>query len=590
MSRRYYYHSELEHHKDEEWVFLDKDGHFVDLDSSIDPSGGARRGHGNKSWGECNRGARYTIMVGMVQDLEKERQEKWRETYAEIEAYLKSEREQPPIANSILELPKHSGARSIASDGLDDATAAGTGGWGDGMGVGGGAAGPPPAWMPAILERLRDNDPKLTKLVVCHALQRFCGMRGWSDFDCYCPSADEDLGRAGVFIGNNNTLQELGFLGNLFLDEANDSLSVFFRGVSRSRSICRVDLSQIDLSNGDILRAMDPFFENYGNPLTVQVSGCQFGGKGDLDLALMLRSCRSLEGVYLEGNLDEGEHPTSIITSLDITALSSRTQLKWLSLVNMNVGWLWSLVSRPFFSKLRGLNLIDNNIDDDGVRALTGALASGNSLLSLKLSHNPLITTRGLQKIAHALQYPTTNLLELELLWNGVDDEGAEILARALASNRKLRSLILVAGDKDKFLARRLRIVANDNIITAEGWQAFVDVLYNKSSLEATYQSNHTLQGFGNKLPSTTVEGDGALVLYALRVSLETNRMGANEAARRKIIDHHLSCDEGMGYFVGIERAALPRAIAWVPDDELSPFYRVVRNLHSELVVVPKQA
>ena len=88
--RRYFRHAELEYHEDEEWVFLDKDGHFVDLDSSIDPSGGARRGHGNKSWDECKRGARHTIMVGVVKDLEKERQEKWRETHAEIVACLKS--------------------------------------------------------------------------------------------------------------------------------------------------------------------------------------------------------------------------------------------------------------------------------------------------------------------------------------------------------------------------------------------------------------------------------------------------------------------------------------------------------------------
>ncbi|KAL9184913.1 hypothetical protein ACHAXT_002690 [Thalassiosira profunda] len=251
---------------------------------------------------------------------------------------------------------------------------------------------------------------------------------------------------------------------------------------------------------------------------------------------------------------------------------------------------------------LRTTNLIFKNnanlrrvevIDDNGVEALMGALANGNRLRDLELSQNPAITTRGLQSIADAVQHPTTDLRALNLLWNGVDDEGANILALAVANNQKLRILGLLATNEDPVFPRRLD---NRNLITPRGWQAFADVLCNTSSVEATYRSNHTLRRFSwtkSILPNIGDEGSGGgtAILSSLAFSLEMNQRGPREeAARRKIIEHHLSSDESMGHFAGMDRAVLPRVLAWVPDDELSLLYRVVRNLHSELDSVPTSA
>ncbi|KAL9184914.1 hypothetical protein ACHAXT_002691, partial [Thalassiosira profunda] len=447
------------------------------------------------------------------------------------------------------------------------------------------------------LQRLRDNDPKLTNLAVCRERRRGRRVLGGggrdSGFEYYCPSDPEDLGFAGTgawwagaFIGNNKNLRELVVYGSSFA-EANNSLPKFLAGVSRNQSIRGIRLCGIDLSNVDILRTMNLFFENNANLRRVDVTRCDFGGEGDRLVSSMLRCCcQSLEEFKLDGNLDEGERPTRTIA-----ALRTRTQLKYIFLDNMNVGSneCRTLAALPCFNNLQELNLMGNNFDDDGVEALMRALASDNRLRTLDLSYNPLITTRGLQSIVGILGRPTTKLSELYLLWNGVNDEGADILAGALANNRKLTTLGLLADSEDNTIARRRLIEANDNLITARGWQALVNALCNTSSLEATYRSNHFLRWLSaseNNLPSIGDEDGGAAILSSLAFSLETNRSGAKEAARRKIIEHHLSSDEGMCHFAGMDRAVLPRVLAWVPDDELSldRVYRLVRNLHSDMI------
>ncbi|KAL9180834.1 hypothetical protein ACHAXT_011287 [Thalassiosira profunda] len=427
------------------------------------------------------------------------------------------------------------------------------------------------------LQRLWDNDSGLTKLVVGREVQR--GLyEGIESAACYCPSTiNEDLRWAGVFIGHNTNLRELVFCGHhsrgIFAAKSTadafaelDNYLQFLSGVSHNTSIVSLEFNE--LTNGDI-RA---FFANNRNLRRVASFDCEFGGGGDWLLSSMLRGCQSLEDIRLTNNLGEGERPTTTIE-----ALSTQTQLEYLALSVMNVGnaECRALAELPVISNLRTLNLSVNNIDDAGVEALVGAVANGNKLCSFDLSHNRSITTRGLQSLAVFLESSQCNLLRLSLLSSGVDDEGANILGMALANNRKLKFLELVVNYYSYCL------------ITAQGWSALDDVLCNTSSVQATSQSNHILTSFSHENIAPSIGGESGAIPSSLVYSLEMNKRGAMEAARRKIIRHHLGSDEGMGYFVDMGPSALPHLLACVQLDELSLLYRFVRSLPSELGIVP---
>lgn len=155
-----------------------------------------------------------------------------------------------------------------------------------------------------------------------------------------------------------------------------------------------------------------------------------------------------------------------------IEALSMHTELKKLQLNSANVGRSECIALENLLrlvTKLHQLSLFDNEIDDEGVDALVGALA--NSRLSvLSLSWNQNITTRGWQSLAAPLENPKSNLEEqLHYSQNNIGNEGALIFANALISNHKLKTLNLA-----------------DNGITAEGWSNFSTVLCDTSSINNT--------------------------------------------------------------------------------------------------------
>ena len=82
MSRRYYYHSELQHHKDQPWVISKRGGLCVDLKSGVDPTADDpkewRSDRGSKLWSECGAAARMKIMEAFVEHLKAKRKKERR--------------------------------------------------------------------------------------------------------------------------------------------------------------------------------------------------------------------------------------------------------------------------------------------------------------------------------------------------------------------------------------------------------------------------------------------------------------------------------------------------------------------------------
>ena len=103
-----------------------------------------------------------------------------------------------------------------------------------------------------------------------------------------------------------------------------------------------------------------------------------------------------------------------------ILALSMHPQLEHLELSCMNIGrsecTALATLLRNTTKRLQTLNLLGNNIDDEGIEALTGAI-SGSKLQVVDLSYNRIrsITIRGWKTLSTLFGISDSNLERLIL-------------------------------------------------------------------------------------------------------------------------------------------------------------------------------
>ena len=137
-----------------------------------------------------------------------------------------------------------------------------------------------------------------------------------------------------------------------------------------------------------------------------------------------------------------------------------------------------------------------------------------SSMEELELSANS-IGNVGCLAIATLLEDPNCNLHTLELQGNGIGNEGAIAIANSLVNNTKLKKLRLNNNPIDQSMVEN----------------AFSKVICNTSSVNDTYNSNHTLKEL-------------YLALRAAYHLTETNIGGhASHIAIRKILRHHPNID-----------------------------------------------
>jgi len=177
-----------------------------------------------------------------------------------------------------------------------------------------------------------------------------------------------------------------------------------------------------------------------------------------------------------------------------------------------------------------------SGIDDPAVGALVSSPAV-DRVVGLNLSHNN-IAFSGCQSLATQLQNTNSCLEKLDLRDNNIGDEEALLLAHALAANHKLKYLNI-----------------NHNRITATGWSAFSKILFNTSSINNTFLSNHTLEGLSVLYFDDEV--DEVLNWLYLNRSSEDKR----QVAIIKILKHHQHFD--MQPFFECDMKVLPVAINW---------------------------
>ena len=134
----------------------------------------------------------------------------------------------------------------------------------------------------------------------------------------------------------------------------------------------------------------------------------------------------------------------------------------------------------------------------------------------LNLSGNN-IGREGCITISNLLQQEGSTLTEVLLLGTGMGDEEAELLATSLKHNTTLESLYL-----------------QNNNITEKGKRAFLKLLVDVSSIESTYNSNHTLTD--TKDPNQIQ----SLINSACKMNLNKQYESSHSADRAKVIENQL--------------------------------------------------
>lgn len=328
----------------------------------------------------------------------------------------------------------------------------------------------------------------------------------------------------GRYIANNTHLEYLQLSG-IGLSDETIVVSSLFRGLTKSSSIevLKFDNSRsLNNFSADGVRSMIPFLQN-----SPQLKVIDFSGNNNVDTAVFEVLVNALDG----GSINE-----LTLNRCSITDISS----------------LGGNVTLPCIKKI---SLYNNNIQNIG-----GDMSSYTTLESLNLDINR-IGVDGCQALAHLLQKEDSNLTYLRLEHNGIGDEGIEVLANSLKHNKKLINLYL-----------------KGNNLKEKGYQALLKLLMDVSSIENTYNSNHTI---ANLDLERSTGSDETIIkrmkeYIKLAINANWNRRSFNPG-RFKVIDAQLNskkrtelCEiQGIEYsyesiFSEVDALVLPEVLALI--------------------------
>jgi len=355
----------------------------------------------------------------------------------------------------------------------------------------------------------------------------------------YAPEGSLDMGWLGYFVGKNKLLKKLiirDFVPRSVDESFSDVLISFLKGVNSNRSIEKIDFDSFDLTNGSVFTSMDQFFKNNSQLYEISISGCNFGVEGCRSFALALGSCKSLQTLKLENNGIADEGLVDIITALSCCC-NNHPYLDKLDLdgnrLSTNGCIALATLLQHSATELNSLDLSNNEINDEGIDALVPALMNGR-LNSVRLHSNQHITAKGWKHFATV--FGNFNIRSFYLSGNNIDDEAVTAFTMSLPSNAALENLIM-----------------NDIPITDNGWRSLKDLLCDKSSVNSTFLSNHTIKHMGLNM----IKKRSLRILLGLNGSSDDKK----EVAIAKVLKYHNDFD--MQPFFEWEFKVLPLMLNW---------------------------
>ena len=423
-----------------------------------------------------------------------------------------------------------------------------------------------------ILQLLRDGD--------IHSMS----IGGSSYWRNVAISEGDDLGWLGYFIGRSESLQELEVVGfPEDVEKEQRTIHALSDGIARNRSIQNVTVerlsndgfdaitrSLINLTQLEALTVGISYYRdnNPPNPLNVSValgnlleSGVRLkilsldrisrNNIGDAGVVALTRGLRCIGSSLTVLNLCDGSIGSEGLSTL-VVALANCTCLERLDLSQNNFSMAAAGLSslsdwlQTADVTLNKLLLMFCEINDGGLEALTqGAV---NNCKEMNLDGNVDIGASGWRFLSTSLQSESCCLERLFLTYTGIGDDEAEILARGLVGNKKLKYLHMFGEDEEHVS------------ITPTVWSAFVEALCNISTVDNTYLSNHTIvelwEGEWDEDIREGLDDEHPMMLY-----LQLNEEHPQHAARCKILMNHNHLD--MAPLLQWELKCLPLAIDW---------------------------
>jgi Ran GTPase-activating protein (RanGAP) involved in mRNA processing and transport len=404
----------------------------------------------------------------------------------------------------------------------------------------------------------------------------------------YKYNLQKDIFRSLIpFIEHNNNL--------VYIEFACGPISML-RSLSYALSSCknkrleRIDLRSIQNEGDDREFYYGEFFASlngYNNLSHVRVVNCKIGTDGVTKLSNLLKKpASSICRLDLEKNSLNDEHTTilgnGVIGNKNLTSISL-----WVNPSITAVGW--DRFSQTFVypeCALQTLQLRYTNLDDEGVTFIGNALTMNKSIKSLCLTGNDAITSEGLRGLLQCMRNPDSSLEDLTLSNCGVDDEGVTVIMEKVVQSVSLKTLDLSCNGItstglimiiDALFYYELTLEAIDlsgnhgihDELEDEDRLSLLRVLCDKSSINDTFLSNHTLQsiildGYSHyDWPERFWED----LDYLLNMNDNENKV---EVAREKILNSHFTGEAvDIGVFARMPEALLPHAIEWIGRDRL---------------------
>ena len=435
-----------------------------------------------------------------------------------------------------------------------------------------------------ILRLLRTNDASLSYLCLCEKVSQ-------EEDGFYHPGSSEELGWLGHFTMNctNENLKEFTlFEPDVFKKCSKQSVDRFFEDLGRCNHIETMQFSHADLT--EIVYKLGPAMKN-SNVIRLSMEECDLGVAGKNHLFNVFRDMSRLEELSIEWNDPGNDNFNDDVMAGCIPSLAACTAMRCLALSCLGFGSNSCAALSANFPRMTSLNeltLQRNSIDDNYVGVLVHGLAECKHLRLLDLGFN-MIGDNGLDVLVQGLPAGVVNLnLEwnevtlarqlsmlrfeaLNLGGNPLSCDGPRIIAASLANPEcRLEALYLYGiniGDEgaatlagslrgNQRLTRMSLPTSIDNI-TETGWHAFSPILCDTTSIDATYNSNHTLQYLGSPGRTTYNIPQDVKMLLGLNSDEDKCRVAA-----RKILQTHHHLD--MRPLFGREFDLLPYVIAWL--------------------------
>ena len=203
-------------------------------------------------------------------------------------------------------------------------------------------------------------------------------------------------------------------------------------------------------------------------------------------------------------------------------------------------------------SLLERLDVSHCIIEDDVAIGIAGALHGNRMLKNLGIGSSSHMTIAGFRAFAALLQSPDCVLEILNLGHDQVNDEVVIMLTNALANNHTLKTLCLTTAQSNE------RYWSVTRTMTSAGWDALLNLVCNVSSIEDTYQSNHTLYiSIGHHSLPGNIDS-----YFRLNKGNEPK-----DAARKKILKAHFTEKIDMQRFIDMDLGVLPHFLAWMGRD-----------------------